>query len=205
MNKKALLIIDVQNDFCPEGALAVKDGDKVIPVINQISSKFDKVIATQDWHPVNHISFAKTHNKKVGEVINIDGIEQNLWPDHCVKNTDGAGLHKNLDLSNIDLILKKGMDKKMDSYSAFLENDKITSTGLEYYLKGLDITDIYLTGLATDYCVFYSAIDAINCGFKTFLVIDATKGVDIPENNLSNSLKIMDEKGVKKVTSNELF
>ena len=198
MSKKALLIIDVQNDFCPGGALAVNDGDKIIKIINRISSKFDRVIATQDWHPKDHISFAKVHGKKIGEIIKINGLEQNLWPDHCVKNTRGSELHKNLELTNIDLILKKGTNKDMDSYSAFFENDKKTSTGLEYYLKGLGITDVYLTGLATDYCVFYSALDAINCGFKTYLILDATRGVNIPENNLAYTLQIMEERGVKK-------
>jgi nicotinamidase/pyrazinamidase len=193
----ALIIADIQNDFLPGGALGIKDGDQVIPIVNGISRKFDKVIATQDWHPENHVSFARTHGKKEHEVLKVDGIEQMLWPVHCVPGTWGASFHKDLDLRPVHLILRKGTDPRLDSYSVFLENDKRTETGLRFYLKGLGITEVSLCGLATDYCVYYSALDARRFGFGTTVIIDATRGVDIPAGSVAAAVREMEDRGVR--------
>jgi len=192
-----LIITDVQNDFCPGGALAIKGGDEIIPVINDMSRHFDKVVATQDWHPRGHISFASTHDKKPYEVINIGRIKQVLWPEHCVPGTFGAAFHKNLDMTDVDLIIRKGNDPKIDSYSTFLENDKKTRTGLEYYIAGLGIKNIFLCGLATDYCVYYSALDALKIGFKVTVIMDACRGVDVPEGSIDKAIEGMVKKGIR--------
>lgn len=216
--KNALVIVDVQNDFCPGGTLAVTDGDKVIPVINAISGRFFKVIASQDWHPKNHISFASRHNKKPYDLIelknmrlprhfvarNDKSIHQFLWPDHCVPGTSGADFHKGFDLNNVDLIIRKGSNPDIDSYSVFLENDKKTETGLHYYLRGLDIKDAYFCGIATDYCVYFSALDALTFGFKSYVVIDASRGVDVPPGSVEKAVEDMRKKGVRIVTSGEI-
>ncbi|MCS7227482.1 MAG: bifunctional nicotinamidase/pyrazinamidase [Endomicrobia bacterium] len=204
MVNKVLLIIDMQNDFCPGGALAVPDGDQIVPVINKIINKFDKVVATQDWHPKNHISFASTHNKNVGETISIKDKLQVLWPDHCVQGTYGAQLHPELNTEKIALILRKGMNPEIDSYSAFLENDQKTETGLHYWFKGLGINEIYICGLALDYCVYYSACDAVKFGFKTFVIIDATKGVDIPKGNIDRAVAHMSSLGIELISYESL-
>ncbi len=201
----ALIIVDLQLDFCPGGSLEVKEGDRVIPVINQISGNFFKVIATQDWHPDNHISFAKNHkDKEPFTVIEIKGIEQTLWPVHCVQGSEGAMLHPDLDLNPVDLILRKGTNPTLDSYSAFFENDHKTSTGLEYYLKGLNIKKVFVCGLATDYCVFYTAMDARLLGFETFVIDDASRGVDFPPGNLNQSKDKMLSAGIKIIDSKRL-
>lgn len=204
VQKKALLIIDVQNDFCPGGALAVPDGDAIIPAINRISARFDKVVATQDWHPENHISFAVRHMLKEYEVIQLTEIEQVLWPVHCVPGTWGAEFHKNLDTRPVDLIIRKGSNPEIDSYSAFFENDKKTVTGLHYYLQGLKIEKLYLCGLATDYCVYFSAIDARNLGFDVYFVIDATRGIDFPADNIKKAVQHMTERGIHIISHDKL-
>jgi nicotinamidase/pyrazinamidase len=195
--KRCLIITDVQNDFCPGGTLAVAGGDRIIPVINEISSRFDKVVATQDWHPLNHVSFASTHKRSPFEAINIEGVQQVLWPDHCVPGTFGADFHRDLDLRKVDLIIRKGTDPLIDSYSTFLENDKTTETGLRYYLQGLGVTDLFLTGLATDYCVYYSAVDARNFGFRVSVILDATRGVDFPAGNVDRAVEDMKKRGIR--------
>ncbi len=201
----ALLIIDVQNDFCPEGKLPVKDGDKVIPIINRIQNRFYRIIATQDWHPENHLSFAKNHpGKKVYDTIELNGIKQTLWPVHCVAGTEGARFHPGLNTNSVHLILRKGFNPQIDSYSAFMENDKKTHTGLANYLRELNINKVYLCGLATDYCVFYSALDAVKLGFETYLLIDACRGVDFPENSINNALTTMRRRNIKIINSHEL-
>ncbi len=202
---KVLIIIDMQNDFCPGGALAVPDGDKIIPIINKLSGKFEKVVATQDWHPKNHVSFASNHpGKKEYEVIEHEGIEQILWPRHCVSGTKGAEFHPRLETKNFNLILRKGNNPEIDSYSAFRENDKKTFTGLEGYLRNCGVKKTYFTGLALDYCVFYSAIDSIELSFETFVIIDATKGIDSPEGNIDRSLSKMKENNIKIIESSDL-
>jgi nicotinamidase/pyrazinamidase len=204
--KNALLIIDVQNDFCPGGRLAVTDGDKVVPSINQIMRRFYKVIATQDWHPDNHVSFARNHSgTKAYDVIDVGGIRQVLWPVHCVAGTKGAEFHPELNMNSFHLIVRKGTNPNIDSYSAFAENDKKTITGLEGFLKGLDIKQVYVCGLATDYCVLYSAMDARISGFETFIIVDACRGIDEPKGNLEKALNIIKDKGIKIINSTELY
>jgi len=201
----ALIIIDLQNDFCPGGALVVPEGDGIIPLINKLSGKFKRVIATQDWHPTDHMSFAINHpGKKEFDVIDYNDMRQVLWPEHCVSGTKGAQFHSDLDINNVDLIIRKGRNPEIDSYSAFKENDKKTLTGLEGYLKNLGIKQTYLCGLALDYCVFYSAMDSIELGFETSVIIDGTKGIDSPQGNIDKSLAIMKEKGIKIIESNDL-
>jgi nicotinamidase/pyrazinamidase len=201
----ALLLIDIQNDFCPGGALAVADGDAVVPVANLLMPLFRYVVATRDWHPRGHVSFASTHpGTKPLDTVTVSYGEQVLWPDHCVPGTEGAEFHPGLDTSRIDLILHKGSRKELDSYSAFFENDHTTPTGLAGYLSGLGVSTVYLAGLATDYCVFASAIDARRLGLEAVLVEDGCRGVDFPAGNVASALSRMKERGVKIVTSEEL-
>ena len=192
----ALIIIDMQNDFCPGGALAVKDGEKIIEPINVAQEEFETIILTQDWHPKDHSSFASNNSAEVYSKIDMVYGPQILWPDHCIQGSTGANFHKNLNTNNSDLILRKGCNPKIDSYSAFFENDKNTPTGLEGYLVKKEIKQLYLCGLALDYCVFYSALDGVNLGFDVFVFQDLTKAI-----NLNNSEKIarktMVEKGIK--------
>lgn len=201
---KALLIVDVQNDFCPGGALAVKNGDKIIPVIHQIKDRFDAVILTQDWHPAGHSSFASTHpGRKEYETIQVDYGIQVLWPDHCVQGTEGAEFHPDLDVPEAQLIIRKGFRKDIDSYSAFFENDQKTETGLTGYLKNLGITDLYICGLATDFCVKWSAIDGIKEGFNVYVIEDAVAGIDL-NNSVERAWKEMAEAGAQKISSKEI-
>lgn len=198
----ALLVIDVQNDFCPGGRLPVEEGDGVVPVINRVMKSFSLIVATQDWHPPDHISFASNHeNKKPFDTIDADGIEQVLWPAHCVAGSDGADFHPGLDTDRFSIILRKGTTNNLDSYSAFFENDRKTATGLSFYLRGLDVRSVYLCGLAADVCVFYSAMDAVNEGFDTFFVLDATRGVDVPEGNVEKAFSIMEDAGIHMIDS----
>jgi nicotinamidase/pyrazinamidase len=202
---RALLVIDVQNDFCPGGSLAVEDGDRVVPVINRITSRFDRVVATQDWHPDDHVSFAKNHpGKNVYDRLEMNNISQVLWPAHCIQGTPGADFHPALKTEDFDLILRKGTDPSVDSYSAFVDNDKRKITGLEGYLRGLVIGGVFICGLATDYCVFFSAMDAVGLGFKTHVILDACRGVDVPENNTANRIKTMKENGVVLLHSTDI-
>ena len=176
---KALIVIDVQIDFCPGGALAVPDGDAVVPRINAMMPAFDAVVLTQDWHPAGHSSFASSHQgKDPMEVTQMPYGPQVLWPDHCVIGTEGAAFHGGL-RSDADMILRKGFRPQIDSYSAFFENDKITPTGLEGYLRTRGITDLTLVGLATDFCVNYSAQDAARLGFNVSVDLRACRGIDL--------------------------
>ena len=201
-DERVLLIIDVQNDFCPGGSLAVEEGDAVVPVINRIMPLFSRVIATQDWHPSDHVSFAAGHpGRKPLDVVDAGGIEQVLWPDHCVQGTRGAELHPRLEVGRIELVLRKGLRRMLDSYSAFFENDHATDTGLRFYLKGMRARDIFLCGLATDYCVLASAMDARKLGFRVTLVSDACRGVDYPTGSVGKALAAMKASGVRIVES----
>ena len=170
----------MQYDFLPEGKLAVKDGNSIISVINKSQSEYQLVVATQDWHPENHKSFAANHpGKKVFEEINLNGLSQTLWPKHCVQGTVGAEITKELDQERIEAIFRKGMDKDIDSYSGFYDNGRLKSTGLGDYLKGRNVTQVDVCGLAADYCVYFSASDALSMGFKTSIIERATKAIDI--------------------------
>ncbi len=200
---KALIIVDVQNDFLPGGALAVKDGDTVIPVINELQNQFHLVVSTQDWHPPDHKSFASMHpGKKVFDEIMLDDLPQVLWPDHCVQETHGAQFSSHLDSQKIEAIFRKGMDKNIDSYSGFFDNGKKKATGMGAYLKGRGITSIYVCGLAADYCVYFTALDGLEIGFKSTIITDATK--EINAENLKTEMNNFTSKGGKLLTSAEI-
>ena len=204
--KEALLIIDVQNDFCPGGTLAVPGGDRIIPYIDTVMPVFETIIATQDWHPPNHGSFASTHpGKKPFETGIVSGIEQTLWPDHCIAGTEGAELHPALRTEPVGLILRKGMNAHVDSYSAFTENDRSTRTGLHGYLSALGINNVCLCGLATDFCVFYSAMDSVRLGFHTVVIIDACAGIDFPAGNITRCIDEMKSHGIVISSTKEIL
>lgn len=204
-SKSALLVIDVQNDFCPGGQLAVEEGHKVVPVINRIMGFFGLVAATQDWHSADHLSFAANHSgKNVFDTVEVCGIDQVLWPEHCIAGTRGAQFHPDLNSAAFDLILRKGRQKELDSYSAFLENDHRTATGLEFYLKGLEVGRLFLCGIATDVCVYYSALDGVALGFEVFLIEDGCRGIDTPPGTLKERIDKMITEGVKMIDSKEL-
>ena len=180
----ALLLIDMQNDFLPGGALAVEGGDQIIPGINALAARFDHVILTQDWHPAGHISFASTHGKQpflngIQATIETPYGAQHLWPDHCVQGTPGAALHPGLDVPHAELLLRKGFRKQIDSYSAFTENDGVTPTGLAGYLRERGLRRLFFTGLAYDFCVGLSAIAAARLGFESIVLEDLTRAVDL--------------------------
>lgn len=178
--KTALIIVDLQNDFLPGGALGVKDGDKIMPAIRALQEKkFDRIVASKDWHPRNHGSFASAHGKKIGEVVDLYGLPQILWPDHCVQGSSGADFSGNWNPGKVDKFFSKGTDPKIDSYSAFFDNGHTQSTGLEEYLRKEGIETIYLAGLTTEYCVKYSALDALKLGFEVHVVEDGCKAVNL--------------------------
>jgi len=202
---RVLLVVDVQNDFCPGGSLAVDEGDQVAPVINRLMPLFDRVVATQDWHPTDHVSFASSHpGKKVLDIVDADGIEQVLWPDHCVQGTRGAELFPRLQVGSIELVLRKGLHRRLDSYSAFFENDHTTDTGLRFYLSGVGTKEIFLCGLTTDYCVRSSALDARRLGFEVTVIRDACRGVGFPIGSVEKALSEMKAAGVRLITSEEV-
>jgi len=176
---QALIVIDVQNDFCPGGALAVPEGDQIVPGINALIDAHDTVILTQDWHPAGHSSFASSHAGKAPmELVDMPYGPQVLWPDHCVQSSDGAAFHKDLNTTRADLIIRKGYNPAIDSYSAFFENDQTTPTGLEGYLRTRGITDLVMVGLATDFCVNFSAVDAAKLGFAVTVRQDLCRAID---------------------------
>ncbi len=202
---KALIITDIQNDFCPGGALAIREGDKIVPLINQLQPRFDLIVATQDWHPQGHGSFAANHpGKEVGEVIELNGMPQILWPVHCVENTQGADFHPGLDRGRIARVFHKGADPDIDSYSGFFDNGHRKSTGLGEYLKEQGADEIYLCGLATDYCVKFTALDAVDLGFKTNVIEDACRGVNLHLGDAERVIEEMRAKGVKVLSTNRV-
>ncbi|QXP59245.1 bifunctional nicotinamidase/pyrazinamidase [Olleya sp. HaHaR_3_96] len=200
---KTLLVIDVQNDFMPGGSLAVPDGDNIVPVINSIQDKFDLIVATQDWHPKTHSSFAVNHDNK----SNFDSIEwrgktQILWPEHCVEGSKGAELHSELDTIKYEAIFRKGTDKNIDSYSAFYDNNHLKSTGLAGYLKEKEASKLYFCGLASDICVYFSIRDAVQEGFECYFIEDAAKALDL---EVFEAIKIkMITMGVHIITSESI-
>jgi len=209
--KTLLLIVDVQNDFCPGGALAVKNGDTVVKPINQLSSalvsKGGRIAATQDWHPAEHISFASSYSgKNPGDIIDTPRVKgQVLWPSHCVQGTKGADFHIDLDLNPVSMIIRKGFRTELDSYSAFFENDRSTITGLEGWMKNLNIETVILSGIATDYCVFYSAMDCRHAGFYTIIAEDAVCGVGYPEGSVENAIAVMKNEGIEFCSSKDIM
>lgn len=203
-NTDLLLIIDVQNDFCPGGALAVPDGDRVVPVINRLQARFTHRVLTQDWHPAGHSSFASAHpGTEPFETIEADYGTQVLWPDHCVQGTPGAAFHRDLETVGTELIIRKGFRKAIDSYSAFFENDRSTPTGLAGYLRERGFKRLYLCGLATDFCVGWSALDARKQGFEAIVIEDACRAIDLNDSLAQTKAKFA-EAGVE-LTDSERF
>jgi nicotinamidase/pyrazinamidase len=201
----ALIVVDVQNCFVPGGTLPVGKGDEVVPIVNRLAQSFDNVVVTQDWHTPGHASFASTHaGKKPFETTKLAYGQQVLWPDHCVQGTDDAALHKDLKLPHAQLILRKGYHKDMDSYSAFEEADHKSSTGLAGYLKQRGIKTVFVTGLATDFCVAWTAMDARKLGFDTYVIEDATRAIDL-NGSLAAAWKQMSAKGVKRIQSADIL
>jgi nicotinamidase/pyrazinamidase len=199
--RDVLLVVDVQNDFCPGGALAVPKGDEIVPVINRLAGGFPHIVMTQDWHPSGHRSFASAHpGRQPFETIEVEYGAQTLWPDHCVQGTSGAAFHPGLDIPQVELILRKGYRPKIDSYSAFRENDRKTPTGLAAYLRERGFERITVCGLALDYCVFFSAIDAREAGFDVAVALDACRGIDL-DGSLEAAFRAMAEAQVERVTS----
>jgi nicotinamidase/pyrazinamidase len=193
----ALIIVDLQNDFCPGGALAVPQGDLVIPIINRLQEKFELIVATQDWHPPDHGSFAANHpGKKIGEVIDLNGLPQILWPTHCVQNTRGAEFVPALDRARIAKVFQKGTDPAIDSYSGFFDNGHRKSTGMGEWLKERGVTDVTVCGLATDYCVKFTALDARQLGLRVTLMEDASRGVELNSGDVTRAIEDMRKAGV---------
>jgi nicotinamidase/pyrazinamidase len=199
-----LLVVDVQNDFCPGGSLAVADGDQVVPVINRLLPRFRHVVLTQDWHPADHASFASRHSGKAPyEAVQMPYGEQTLWPDHCVQGSDGAAFHPDLETDRASAVIRKGMNPRLDSYSAFTENDRSTPTGLGGLLRALDIQRVFLAGLAFDFCVGWSATDARAHGFEAIVLEDATRPVDLP-GTVAAARTAMHDAGVVVTTSRDI-
>ncbi|UGU18280.1 bifunctional nicotinamidase/pyrazinamidase [Sinomicrobium kalidii] len=200
---KALLVVDVQNDFLPGGSLAVPHGDEVIPVINALQSRFDLVVATQDWHPGGHLSFASAHpGKNPFEITDLYGLEQVLWPDHCVQGSEGAEFAAALEKNRIAAIFRKGMHPEVDSYSGFFDNGRRYATGLTSYLREMNVTEVYVGGLAADYCVYYTAKDAAIEGFETHYITNATR--HIASDSYEKAISDLREIGVHLITAEEV-
>lgn len=202
---KALLVVDIQNDFLPDGALGVKEGDKIIPTVNklQYSDEFQLVVGTQDWHPEDHGSFASQYpDKEPLEKTTLAGLEQILWPDHCVQGTEGAAFPKELDTNKMEAIFRKGMEKEIDTYSAFFDNGHKKDTGLSGYLNARDIDHVYIAGLAGDFCVKFSILDALKEGFKVTLIKDCTRPIE--PDKFDEVLDDLEKKGVEIIESEDL-
>ena len=202
----ALILVDLQNDFCPGGPLAVPEGDLVVPIANRLAEAFELVVATQDWHPADHGSFAANHpGRQPGELIELDGVEQVLWPVHCVQDTPGAGFHPELNLDRVARVFRKGTDPNIDSYSGFFDNGRRTATGLGEYLHEQGVRRVYVCGLATDYCVAFTALDAAELGFETHLVKDACRGVNLKPGDVDRAVANMRSRGIQVTTSSEIL
>ena len=198
---QCLIVVDVQNDFCPGGALAVPKGDEVVPVINRLAARFDNVVLTQDWHPRGHASFASSHpGKKPFEAVELPYGEQVLWPDHCVQGTRGAAFHEGLEPGKAQLVIRKGFHRDIDSYSAFLEADRKTTTGLAGYLKERGLKSLFVCGLAADFCVAWTALDARKAGFQVSVIEDACRAIDL-QGSLKRAWVEMAAAGVKRINS----
>jgi len=201
----ALIIVDIQNDFVPGGALAVPGGDKIVPIVNQLQPQFDLVVATQDWHPASHGSFAANHSgKKPGDVIDLNGLPQILWPIHCLQSTFGAAFVPSLEKSRITRVFQKGTDPGIDSYSGFFDNGHRKATGLGDFLRAKKVTDVFVAGLATDYCVKFTTLDAVQLGFKVHLIEDAARGVNLKPDDVANAINEMKHAGVRIIRSSEI-
>lgn len=205
LQHSALIVVDIQNGFTPKGHLAVANSDQIIPLVNQLAKKFQHVVLTQDWHPANHISFAENHvGKQPFDTIQLDYGTQVLWPSHCVQGTQDAELHPNLNIPHAQLIIRKGWHTEIDSYSAFLEADQKTTTGLAGYLRECGIETVYVVGIATDFCVAWTAMDAVKLGFQTYVIEDATAAIDL-NGSLQQAWKAMQDLGVYRIQANDIF
>lgn len=206
---KALLLIDLQNDFCKNGALEVKDGDKVIIIGNLLMEKFknsnNMILATKDWHPITHKSFASNSDGKIGEIGILNGLPQVWWPNHCVENTKGSEFHPDLNSKYIDKIIFKGTDKEIDSYSGFFDNGKLNKTELDSILKKNNVDTLYIMGLATDFCVKFTVLDALQLGYKVYLVEDGCRGVNLTPNSSLDAINEMKEKGAIIINSSDIL
>lgn len=196
----ALILVDLQNDFLPGGTLAVPHGDEVIAVANEQQTRFDLIVATQDWHPANHQSFAANHpGKQIGDQVNVNGVPQILWPVHCVQDTHGASFAASLVRERWARIFQKGADPQIDSYSGFFDNGRIKDTGLGTYLRHLGVESVHVLGLATDYCVKFTALDAVSLGFRTCVILDGCRGVNLRPNDAQRAVEEMEAAGVNVV------
>ena len=203
-DRTVLLVVDVQNDFCPGGSLAVPDGDAVVAVVNALGRRFRHVVLTQDWHPAGHASFASSHpGRRPFETIELAYGPQVLWPDHCVQGSPGAAFHPGLDLPHAEAVIRKGFRQGIDSYSGFIEADRRTRTGLEGYLRERGIARVVIAGLATDFCVAWTALDARKAGFETYVVEDACRGIDT-QRSLAKAWDDMAKAGVKRIQSADI-
>lgn len=201
----ALILVDIQNDFMPTGALPVKEGDHIVSLVNTLQPQFDLVVATQDFHPADHGSFASQHEgKNPGELIQLDGLPQLLWPDHCVQGTQGAQFHDDLDMSRVAKVFPKGTNVNIDSYSGFFDNGHRQATGMGEYLKAQGIEKVYVVGLATDYCVRFTALDAHDLGFDTYVIADACRAVNINPNDERDVLDELRDHGVHVIMSTQI-
>ncbi len=195
----ALILVDLQNDFLPGGALAVNEGDAVIPVANRMMDRFDCIIATQDWHPAGHLSFASAHGKQPGEIIDLEGLTQVLWPDHCVQQSHGAEFAPGLQTDRFEKIFQKGANPSIDSYSGFWDNGRRQNTGMAAYLKQRGVTDLWIMGLATDYCVKYTVLDALEEGFQVTVALEGCRGVELNPGDCDKAVQAMTQAGAKTV------
>jgi nicotinamidase/pyrazinamidase len=202
---KALILVDIQNDFVPGGALAVPKGDEVVAVANRLMPHFDLVVATQDWHPKGHGSFASTHGRAMGELIDLNGLPQVLWPDHCVQGSGGADFVPGLDVAGIHEVIRKGSDPGIDSYSGFFDNGQRKAPGLESYLRSRGVDEVYAMGLATDYSVKATAMDAVRLGFKTYLILDGCRGVNLHPGDVEKAVEEMKAAGVRVCSAEDLL
>ncbi len=197
---RALLIVDLQNDFLPGGTMGVPSGNEIIPRINHLQESFPLVVATKDWHPRNHVSFASNHGRQPGEVVEVSGLKQILWPNHCIQNTEGAQFSPELHTERIAQIFHKGVDPSIDSYSTFYDNAHARSTGLGDYLKQHQVDEIVIVGLTTDYCILYSVLDARKLGFEIIVPLETCRGIDLVPGDIDRALDEMQKVGAKIVT-----
>lgn len=205
MSESAFIVVDVQNDFLPKGALGVDTADEIVPLINcMLDLPFKVKVATQDWHPQGHCSFASTWAKKARESILIEEVQQTLWPDHCIQGTRGAEFSPELDVGQFDHIVHKGVDPLVDSYSTFFDNMRKRTTGLETFLRSCGVEELYFAGLTTEYCVLFSVLDALELGFVPYVVIDACRGIDLRPGDVEKAIRTMVSRGAKLITTKEV-
>ncbi|RMH63721.1 MAG: bifunctional nicotinamidase/pyrazinamidase [Calditrichaeota bacterium] len=203
---RALILVDMQNDFMPDGALPVPDGDSIVPLVNALQEKFTTIIATKDWHPAHHGSFASQHpGKNPGDVIDLNGLPQILWPDHCIQETSGSEFHPTLNTDKLNTIIYKGTDPEIDSYSGFYDNGHRKATGLDTWLKEHNVDTIYVCGLATDYCVKFTALDGCRAGYATYVITDACRAVNLSPDDEHKALEEMKQAGCQLIQSDVLL